>query len=99
MEKHYQEDLAVADMAQFVEVSPARFSETFKQETGLPPADYFRRFKCLKAREFLSQSSIPITEIAFHLGFSSSQYFANVFRKYTGMSPGTYRKMHTSSIK
>ena len=33
-----------------------------------------------------------ISEIAFQLAFPSAQYFATVFRRYTGMTPGQYRR-------
>ena len=32
-----------------------------------------------------------ITDIAMAMGYSSSQYFSNVFKEYTGMSPGKFR--------
>lgn len=93
MKEHIFEDIAVTDMASLIPMSSARFSQYFKRETGLSPADYFRRLKCAKAREMLtSPTGKTITEIAFKLGFSSSQYFANVFKKYTGMTPKQYRQ-------
>jgi AraC-like DNA-binding protein len=30
--------------------------------------------------------------VAMGLGFSTSQYFATVFRRYTGMTPGEFRR-------
>ena len=38
------------------------------------------------------QKESNITRIAFELGFNSSQYFATVFRKHTGMTPKKYIK-------
>ncbi|MEI6196597.1 MAG: helix-turn-helix domain-containing protein [Verrucomicrobiota bacterium] len=36
---------------------------------------------------------LPITEIAFDCGFSSSQYFTIVFTRHTGRSPRGFRKL------
>lgn len=33
-----------------------------------------------------------VTDIAFDVGFSSSQYFATVFRRYTALAPEAWRR-------
>jgi AraC-like DNA-binding protein len=91
MARNLHRDLGVAEIAQAVGTSPARFSERFKRETGLTPADALRRLRCERARDLLRTSQLPVTDIAFRLGFRSSQHFARVFRKYTGISPREFR--------
>ena len=44
-----------------------------------------------KAKEMLWNTRKNITDIAVDVGYSSSQYFSNVFSAYTGMSPGKFR--------
>jgi AraC-like DNA-binding protein len=83
--------LAMEDIARQVGLSPSHFYERFKREVGQTPADYLNRLRCAQARELLTTTNTPIIEIAFSLGYSSSQYFANTFRKYTGMTPTAYR--------
>lgn len=73
--------------------------EVFKETTGLTPNDYLLRQRIERAKERLTQTSQPITEIALGVGFSSSQYFANVFRRYTGMTPLAHRKRTTHAAK
>jgi len=51
-----------------------------------------------KAKELLWNSSKSITDIAMQTGFSSSQYFSRVFRKYAGMTPADYREMWRGKI-
>ncbi len=43
-------------------------------------------------RELLEQSDMPITEIAFSVGYADPTRFTHVFRSRTGMSPRDYRK-------
>lgn len=45
-----------------------------------------------KAKRFLKYSNESVTQIAFSLGFSDSNYFSTYFKKHTGFSPLTYRK-------
>jgi len=51
------------------------------------------RFRVRKAQQFLNTDAKTITEIAFDLGFDSSQYFSKVFRRLTGITPSHYRQV------
>lgn len=85
-------DISVEDMADISGLSTHWFKEKFKKETGLSPADFVSRRKIEEAKKRLRSSKKSITEIAFTLGFSSSQYFATVFKRYTGITPTDFRK-------
>ena len=85
--KNLGETLAVGDLAKLTGLSEARFKVRFKQEVGVPPAEYVQRTRIEEAERRLAAGSDSITRIAFDLGFSSSQYFATVFRRFTGKSP------------
>ncbi len=81
-------------LARKIDLSLSRFKARFKQETGIPPAEYIQRRKIECARHFLTENKKQsITEIAYSLEYSSSQYFATVFKRYTGLTPGEYRRM------
>ena len=74
-------------------LSESRFKHRFKEEVGISPADYQLRQKIDSACQMLLQDEAIIT-ISCALGFSSSQYFATVFRRYMGVSPAEYRSSH-----
>ena len=80
--------LTVGDLAARMDLSVSRFKARFKQEAGIPPAEYVLRRKIFEARKLLVRPGATVTEVAFRLSFSSSQYFATVFKRYTGKSPG-----------
>jgi AraC family L-rhamnose operon regulatory protein RhaS len=70
-----------------------RFISSFRLVTNLPPVRYLSQARVNKAcRLLMEKPERPITEIAFDCGFSSSQYFANVFTGQVGCSPRDYRK-------
>ena len=50
--------------------------------------------KIEKAKEILTESDTSITDIAFSLGFSSSNYFCAVFKKFMDCTPKDYRKKY-----
>lgn len=79
----------VDELASLVGLSVSYFKEWFKMKQGLPPKEYINRAKIERSKsDLLFKSSI--TQVAFDLGYSSSQYFATTFKKYTGISPKAY---------
>lgn len=91
IDERIDEPLTVGDLAARAGLSVSRFKARFKQEIGIPPAEYVQRCKIAAAKKLLAERKATITEIAFRLGFSSSQYFATVFRRYTGESPRRWK--------
>ena len=89
---HLSESLPVETVADAVKCSRATLFELFKESTGLTPNDYWQRLRIDRAQELLLKSKKSITEIALECGFSSSQYFSSVFRKYAGATPSSYRR-------
>ncbi len=91
LEQHCADQLQISDLVHHLGYSRARIFEMFKAGTGMTPNDYLLRCRIRKARELLTDTDQPITEIALDAGFTSSQYFSQVFKKYTGMTPSRYR--------
>ncbi|HEX8372068.1 MAG TPA: helix-turn-helix domain-containing protein [Chthoniobacterales bacterium] len=92
IESHLEGAIKLSELAQLLGVSVSRFKIRFKEEMGVPPAEYIQRRRIEEARRRIQQSTAPITQIAFDLGFSSSQYFATVFKRYTGSAPRELRQ-------
>ncbi|MFZ2642248.1 MAG: AraC family transcriptional regulator [Verrucomicrobiia bacterium] len=96
MDEHCTDSLQADDLVRKSGYSRARFFQIFRQSTGMTPNDYLLRLRIAKAGKLLQQTAQPITAIAFKLGFSSSQYFCNVFRKYTNLTPRAFRARQQS---
>ncbi|MCF7817094.1 MAG: AraC family transcriptional regulator [Kiritimatiellales bacterium] len=91
--------MTIGQMAATAGLKPSYFREQFKKETGYSPGEYQTLLRIQAAKLQLMESDAPITDIAFDLGFSSSQYFASCFRKTTGTSPRDFRKLNGSDRK
>ncbi|TKG94318.1 AraC family transcriptional regulator [Puteibacter caeruleilacunae] len=87
-----QEDVELEELAAKINLSLSRFKHRFKEETGVPPKEYILRKKIERAKEIMSTSSEAINEVAYSLGFTSSSYFATVFKRFTGQTPSDYRE-------
>ncbi len=82
---------SIESIAKAVQCSRAKLFQVFKDSTGMTPNDYWQRLRIDRAQELLRCSEKSITEVALDCGFSSSQYFSSVFRKYSGTSPTEFR--------
>jgi len=92
IQAHLMEELpSIDDIAVQVGLSESHFRRRFHEETGFSPLEYVTRQRVLRAKELLHDERLSITRLAFDLGFQSSGYFAQVFRKMTGMTPSEYR--------
>jgi len=91
VEKNLGEPLPAASLAAQAGLSVARFKTRFKDEVGVPPGEYVLRARIEEAQKRLALGA-SITDIAYALGFSSSQYFATVFKRFTGQTPSEARK-------
>jgi AraC-like DNA-binding protein len=98
LEQNYQDLLPMAELARVTGYGRARLFHLFKQSTGMTPNDYLQRLRVNKARELLTCSTRTVTDIAHATGFSSSQYFSNVFRKYAGTTPSRFRSASAAKI-
>ncbi|GGX53889.1 helix-turn-helix domain-containing protein [Saccharospirillum salsuginis] len=92
IEHHLDQPLTLADLARQVDLSDYHFARMFKQSTGQAPHRYVMQRRLSRAREWLTNSSLSMTEIALRCGFSSASHFSNRFRAEMGRSPSTYRR-------
>ncbi|WP_245728272.1 helix-turn-helix domain-containing protein [Rheinheimera pacifica] len=92
MRARLSEDISLDELAAEAQLSPYHFARMFKQSVGVPPRVYFTQLRMEKACELLALTNLPITEIAFKVGYSSSQVLARVFFKYQHMSLSDYRR-------
>lgn len=84
-------------MADSCRLGITQFVHHFRQTTNRTPARYLMEMRVRRACQLLAtQPQMPITDIAFGCGFSSSQYFANVFTRQMGCSPRSYRRRYSA---
>ncbi len=91
LEEHSGEELSLSKVAKAVNISANHLSEKFKQVTGVKFVDYIAQIRFEKAPDFLLNSNLRISEIAFEVGFQSLSQFNRVFKRLSGKSPSAYR--------
>jgi two-component system response regulator YesN len=89
---HYQDHLALPEIAQSVGLGPQYFCSLFKAQMGCSFVQYVRRLRLAHARELLRTTELDVTQVAFESGFHDVTYFGQVFKTAEGVTPSQYRR-------
>lgn len=89
---HYMNDLSLDHLADLMDLHPNYISSLFKKVTGDTFVNYLNAYRIKEAQKLLkAQRELSVNAIGQRVGFESNHYFAKVFKKYTGTTPGAYR--------
>ncbi len=73
-------------------LSVDRFSHSFKESMGISPMGYIMNMRVRTACELLSNTNLTLAAVAENVGITDVNYFCRMIKKYTGNTPGHYRK-------
>ena len=90
--EHYAEDLRLAEVAQFVNMSPFYFCKRFKQSTALTFTGYLSRVRIESCKNLLQNPNLRVSEIGYEVGFETLPHFNRVFRRIVGQTPTEFRR-------
>lgn len=88
---HVQENLRISEIAAHFGYNEKYLTTFFKKYAGITLKQQVLQAKAEVAKSALSETTHPIAQIAYSLGFSDAHNFSNAFRKLTGLSPSEYR--------
>lgn len=74
-------------------MSRYHFQRAFLRQTHETPNHYLSRLRIEEACRRLTTRSASVTEVAGLFGFTNPGYFSSVFRRATGFSPSSYRRL------
>jgi two-component system response regulator YesN len=97
LRRNYRSDLFLQGVAEEFGLNPLYFGQLFKQHFGVYFNDYLHSLRLDEGKRLLVGTDMKVFEIAEHLGYRNNEYFAQKFRKRTGMTPTQYRAEQTSS--
>ncbi|HEY5561362.1 MAG TPA: AraC family transcriptional regulator [Clostridiaceae bacterium] len=95
IEDNFERDLTLEEIASTVRVTPQYLCKLFKENFNMRPFVYITKLRLRKAKELLIQDSEKqVGQIAYETGYKDVSYFCAMFKKYEGMSPVNFRKIH-----
>ena len=92
VKQNLDQSITLTQVCRHLGCSESCLSHLFKKTTGQSFRAYLTDLRLEKAKLMLKNTSLNVTEIAFAVGFSDSNYFSNVFKNRTGLSPVAYRR-------
>ncbi len=93
IEKQIQDtELSVDFISKEMGLSRIQLYRKVKALTNYSPIEYLTIYRLKKAVHLMTITEIPLSQIAYQVGFSAPSYFSKVFRKYYDKSPSEYLK-------
>ena len=91
LREHVDLPASAAELARRAGYSVSHFSALFARRTGMSVTRYTTQLKMAKARELLTTTDLPVTEIARQVGYADRLYFSRRFHALHGLSPSQFR--------
>lgn len=92
---HLQENPKVSDLAAYFGYNEKYLTTLYRRLTGIPLKTYLLNERITRAKALLTETSLPVSDIAYSLGWQDTHNFSNSFRHITGMTPTGWRESYT----
>lgn len=94
LRENYHRSIGAEAVAAACNVSRRRLDISFHQHLGRSISEQIAALRIIRAKELLLKTSLPAADVAAETGFNTPQYFNNIFRKATGLTPRRFRLEH-----
>lgn len=91
IQDHYR-TTSLAETARGFHYEPDYLSRQIKAATGRRYVDLIFELKLSEAKHLLTETDLPMEQVAERSGFRSAVYFSRVFREKVGLPPSTFRR-------
>ncbi len=92
IEEHLSENITVKDVCESLRIGRTKLYELSMDYLNCGLAEYIRNQRIVHAKKMLTETDMPITDIAFATGFADYNHFSRIFKQTTGVSAREYRK-------
>lgn len=92
---HAGDNITLSDLCAVCRgISPQYLCRLFKRYMEMRPVEYIRKVRISRAKKLLSNTDLPVQEVAARCGFENATYFYRCWNKTEKESPAEYRRGH-----
>lgn len=91
IEDNIHENITVKTVIDETPLTERTFIRKFKEATGITPLEYIQRTKVEYAKKELESGEINISQISYATGYEDLNFFRQIFKRYTGLTPSQYQ--------
>ncbi len=88
---NYNKNINLNQLAEIAYVHPTYLSILFKKKTCQNFTEYLTKLRIERAKEFLDDISLRISDVSYKVGYDSPKHFSKTFKEITGITPKEYR--------
>ena len=99
IQQHAEEPLSLDSLANMFFLSKSQIIRIFSKRYHATPMNFYLKTRIIRALQYLERTDMTICQISDKLLFNDNRYFANTFKKYTGVTPTEYRKNRTPQME
>jgi AraC family transcriptional regulator len=93
VEANLATDIKLRALADICGVSTEYFLRLFRSTIGVSPHQYVLNLRIGRAKALLGDPGRSLSDIAQQCGFAHQQHLISTFRRFTGLTPGQYRRL------
>lgn len=90
VQKSFRSKIRNSEVARSCGMSAFHFSHEFAETYSLTFQEFVLRYRIFEACRELQHPNVPVTNVAYSVGFNDPSYFARVFRRFMELSPTEY---------
>lgn len=92
LQTHYAEPLSLDKLSEVAAISVRTLIRRFHSALNMTPTSYIQQLRIGKARELLELTNLPVSKIAWDVGYQDTGAFRKVFQSLLSITPGEYRR-------
>lgn len=92
MEENLEDPLTPEDLAAFIGLSRRQLERLFRQHVGRSPTQFYLELRLQRARLLLTQTDLPVVDVAVACGFVSASHFSKTYRAQFHHAPRDERR-------
>ena len=93
LREEYPQNVSTSDLAGEAGVHPVHLAAVFRQFHHQTVGEYQQRLRVHFASQLLSNLELPLIEVAQSAGFSDQSHLTRIFKRFSGMTPGSFRAL------